>query len=160
VVELAQVVLRPEPFDSPVAQALIAELQQEYVHRYGGVDTTPVDPAEFAPSNGYFVIAWLADTPVGCGGWRAHALPGKVHPVAEIKRMYVIAAARKRGVARLIIADLERTARSAGHPQIILETGDQQPEAVALYEATGFTPIAPFGLYRDEAGACHFGKKL
>jgi GNAT superfamily N-acetyltransferase len=80
--------------------------------------------------------------------------------VAEIKRMYVPTEARRRGIARLILAELEETARAAGYARIILESGDQQPEAVALYLAMGFTPVEPFGLYKNEAGARHLGLEL
>jgi len=45
------------PFDSELAQSLVAEVQQEYVRRYGGQDETPVDPAEFAPPDGTFLVA-------------------------------------------------------------------------------------------------------
>jgi GNAT superfamily N-acetyltransferase len=152
--------LRPEAFDSPSAQILIAAVQQEYLRRYGGVDDAPTDPAEFAPPAGYFVVAWLGSTPVGCGGWRAHPLPEADRPVAEIKRMYVSEAARRRGIARLILADLERSAVAAGYPTLILETGGRLPEAVALYRAAGYRPIAPFGFYQDSPDSHFYGKDV
>ncbi|GAA3391015.1 GNAT family N-acetyltransferase [Cryptosporangium minutisporangium] len=152
--------LRPTAFDSPEAGTLIAALQQEYLVRYGGYDETPVDPAEFAPPQGWFVVAWIGDTPVGCGGWRAHPLPGGSASAAEIKRMFVAAAARRRGVARTLLAELERTAAAAGYARLILEAGDQQPEAVALYTAAGYREAAPFGLYVEEEGSLYFAKEL
>ncbi|SHM31104.1 GNAT family N-acetyltransferase [Cryptosporangium aurantiacum] len=155
-----EIELRPTPFDAPEAVALIAALQQEYQVRYGGHDETPVDPAEFAPPDGWFVVAWIGDTPVGCGGWRAHALPGEPAPVAEIKRMFVAAAARRRGVARSLLTELERTAAAAGFSRLILEAGDQQPEAIALYTGAGFRAAEPFGLYVDEDGSVYFTKDL
>ena len=57
---------------------------------------------------------------------------------AEIKRMYVIAAHRGRGIARAVLAELERTAAAAGRRPMVLETGDRQPEAVALYTSSGY----------------------
>ena len=50
-------------FDNPDAVKLIAEVQQEYVVRYGGEDGTPVDPAEFAPPRGLFLVAYVDGTP-------------------------------------------------------------------------------------------------
>src|SRR5690606_29632764 len=50
--------LRPTPFDHPDAQRLIAELQDVYRERYGGEDDTPVDPREFAPPGGHFVVGY------------------------------------------------------------------------------------------------------
>jgi hypothetical protein len=73
------------PYDHPDAVLLIAEVQQEYVVRYGEQDKTPVDPAQFAPPNGLFLIGYLDDgTAVACGGWRVHG-----EDAAELKRMYV-----------------------------------------------------------------------
>ena len=155
-----EVAIRPTAFDAPEAADLIAALQQEYLIRYGGHDETPVEPGEFAPPEGYFVVAWMDDRPVGCGGWRDHSLPGSARRTAEIKRMYVAGPARRRGVARLILADLERAAAAAGFDGLILESGDQQPEAIALYAAAGYVPTTPFGLYAGETGAIHLTKDL
>lgn len=146
--------LRMVPFDDPDAVKLIAEVQQEYVERYGGPDTTPVDPAEFAPPQGIFVVGYLDGTPVACGGWRAHG--GE----AEIKRMYVSASARGNGFARAVLAELERTAADAGFGGIRLETGKRQPEAIALYQSSGYRRIRNFGLYRDEPDCVCFAKRL
>ncbi|GAA0279706.1 hypothetical protein GCM10009539_79530 [Cryptosporangium japonicum] len=153
-----RVALRPTAYDSPEATTLISALQGEYLVRYGGHDETPVDPAEFSPPSGRFLVAWLGDAPVGCGGWRDdQADPGRT---AEIKRMFVAVTARRRGVARLILAELEQTAAAAGYARMILESGDQQPEATALYRAAGYRPTTPFGLYADEDGSIHLEKDL
>lgn len=146
--------IRTEPFDSPAAQQLIAEVQAEYVRRYGGEDITPVDPAEFAPPNGSFLVVYLNGVPVACGGWRVSAADG------EIKRMYVSPRARGRGLARRVLAELEARIAAAGLPRVILETGTKQPEAIALYTSSGYTPIPGFGVYRDEPGCRCFAKPL
>jgi GNAT superfamily N-acetyltransferase len=79
---------------------------------------------------------------------------------AEIKRMYVAAHARRRGLARLVLAHLEATARAAGAEAMVLETGLAQPEAIALYESSGYTPIAGFGFYKDAELARCFARRL
>ncbi|MET3962489.1 ribosomal protein S18 acetylase RimI-like enzyme [Marmoricola sp. OAE513] len=68
---------------------------------------------------------------------------------AEIKRMYVAPAGRGRGLARAMLAHLESTARAAGADLMILETGTEQPEALALYESSGYRSIPGFGYYRS-----------
>jgi GNAT superfamily N-acetyltransferase len=136
------------------ASKLIAAVQQEYVVRYGGQDGTPVDPAEFTPPAGLFLIGYDQGEPVASGGWRSHGTD------AEIKRMYVAPAARNRGLARQLLAELERTAAVAGHRRVILESGSQQPEAMALYRSAGYTPIPPFGHYAGARGAVHLGKEF
>jgi GNAT superfamily N-acetyltransferase len=146
------------PYDHPDAVPLIAEVQQEYVVRYGEVDLTPVDPAQFAPPHGLFLVAYLGARPVACGGWRVH--DGPAGPEAELKRMYVSPAARGRGAARALLAELERTAVAAGYSRMVLETGMKQPEAIGLYTSAGYAEVPRFGYYADEPSAVHLGKIL
>jgi GNAT superfamily N-acetyltransferase len=152
----AVVEIGPLPYTDPVAQELVEQLQQEYVRRYGGRDQTPVDPAQFTPPDGVLLVALLAGDPVGCGGWRWLDRPGTV----EIKRMYVAPAARGRGVARAVLAELERTAAAAGATEILLETGTEQPEAIALYGSSGYRPVPGFGHYAGRPKNRSFGKRL
>jgi GNAT superfamily N-acetyltransferase len=142
-------------FDAPESLALIEEVQAEYVVRYGGPDETPVDAAEFAVPQGIFMIGWEARRPVACGGLRL--VDSKV---AELKRMYVRAAARRRGIARLLLARLEAEASALGASEIRLETGARQPEAIALYVSAGYRKIAPFGCYAGAPEARHLAKRL
>jgi GNAT superfamily N-acetyltransferase len=65
----------------------------------------------------------------------------------EIKRMYVLPDARNRGVGRAIVAVLEAEARRLGVRRLVLETGERQPEAIALYSRAGFQQIPLFGEY-------------
>jgi GNAT superfamily N-acetyltransferase len=147
--------LREEPYDGPAAQQLIAEVQLEYVARYGGPDTTPVDPGEFAPPQGRFVIGYLGSGPVAMGGIRL--IDGDV---AEVKRMYVVPSARGNGLSRAVLAHLEQLGRELGASRIVLETGKRQPEAMRLYETSGYHRINGFGHYRDEPGSVSYGKSL
>lgn len=142
------------PYDHPDAARLIGEVQQEYVIRYGGVDRSPIGPADFTLPSGLFLVGYADGAAVLCGGWRARGTD------AEIKRMYVAPAARGRGLARRMLAELERTARAAGHRRVVLETGSQQPEAVALYRSSGYAEIPAYGYYACSPHSMHFGKKL
>jgi GNAT superfamily N-acetyltransferase len=147
--------LRPAAYDDEVAADLVEQVQQEYVARYGGRDDAPVDPGEFSPPRGLFLVAVLDGTAVGCGGWRDLG-DGR----AEIKRMFTTPAARGRGVARALLAELERTAAAAGHGRVVLETGLAQPEAMRLYAAAGYDPIEGFGHYAGRPLSRAFGKRL
>lgn len=145
-------------YDSTVARELVAAAMADLGRRYGGDgDGTPVDPAEFAPPHGAFLVAYLDGRPVGCGGWRRYGDDGRV---AELKRMYTAPAARGRGVARRVLAAVEESARSAGRRRMILECGDRQPEAIALYTSCGYQPIPHFGFYRDAPGVVSLGRDL
>ena len=147
--------LREEPFDGPSAELLTAQVQQEYVVRYGGPDTTPVNIAEFAPPHGRFVVGYLDVEPVAMGGFRL------LDPdTVEVKRMYVAASCRGRGFARVILRRLEELAAEVGASRVLLETGLRQPEAMALYASSGYERIEGFGHYRGEALSVSFGKTL
>jgi GNAT superfamily N-acetyltransferase len=153
--------LRAIAYDHPDSVLLIEEVQREYVRRYGGRDRTPTDPAEFAPPGGLFVVGYLDGEPVVCGGWRAQDAPPEFRPGdAEIKRMYVTPLARGQGLARALLAELERTALLAGRRRMVLETGTAQPEAIALYVSSGYTPIPAFGVYRHAKGSRCYAKSL
>ncbi|MCW2736871.1 GNAT family N-acetyltransferase [Nocardioides sp.] len=149
------------PITHPDAQALIEAVQAEYVVRYGGQDESPIDPADFEDPLGQFFVAYLDDTPVATGAWRrssVRALGAEV--TAEVKRMYVVPAAQRRGLARRMLAHLEATAGEAGIEALVLETGMKQPEAIALYTASGYEPIPGFGYYcGSELSRC-FGRRI
>jgi GNAT superfamily N-acetyltransferase len=149
------VALRAVPYDDPLAREMVARVQQEYVTRYGGPDEAVVDPAEFLPPVGLFLVAEVDGVPAGCGAWRAHE-PG----VAEVKRVYVEPAFRRRGLAQLLMAALEESAAAAGHRAVVLNSGPEQPEALALYAALGYTPVPGYGVYADAPGAVHLGRRL
>lgn len=154
--------IRQMPFGDPVVQALVRELQQEFVVRYGGPDSTPVSDEHFSPPSGAFFVAFLDGRAVGTGGWRLRAdvtaLGGST--AAEIKRMYVVPTARGRGCARAVLATLESSARKAGADVLVLESGEAQPEALALYESAGYVPVPGFGVYRCSPRSRSMGKRL
>lgn len=149
-------------YGHPDAMLLIAEVQAEYVLRYGGPDETPLDPLMFEPPQGSFYVGYVDGAPVATGAWRRHEdleVFG-TRRTAEVKRMYVVPAARARGLARQVLAHLEQNAAEAGAEAMVLETGTEQPEAIALYESSGYTPMAPFGIYQDSPLNRCFAKPL
>ena len=155
--EDSHVEVTAEPFDSPDATRLVAAAQAELRRRYGPGphDTVPADraatadaahqlhrpltAAEFAAPGGTFLVARLGGSAVGCGGLRA------LWPTtAEIKRLYVRDEHRGRGIARRLMDELEAAAPGLGHHHLVLETGELQPEAIALYDSSGWTRIPPY----------------
>jgi GNAT superfamily N-acetyltransferase len=154
--------LRPTPADHPDALRLIGQIQQVYVERYGGEDVTVLDPREFDGPRGLFLVGYAGGEPVACGGWRErHAGEGALRDGdAEIKRMYVVAAHRGKGYARAVLAELERTAAAAGLQRVVLETGTEQPEAIALYASAGYAPMPAFGAYADSPTSRYFAKPV
>lgn len=160
---MGRVEIRKTRFDAPDAMKLNDLVQAEYAERYGDGDLTVMDAAHFEPPRGLYLLVYDTDgTPVASGGWRAQdASPeGFGDGDAEIKRMFVMREARGRGLARALLAELEASATAAGRTRMVLETGLKQPEAIALYESSGYAPVPKFGYYRhDELSVC-MGKPL
>ena len=156
---MSDLVLREEPYDGPVATALIAAVQQEYVDRYGGPDESPVEPGEFAPPRGRFLVGYVEHggepVPVAIGGLRSVDTE-----TVEIKRMYVVPEHRRRGRSREVLARLEDEARSMGARRVLLETGTKQPEAMRLYETSGYARVEGFGHYCGNDLSVSYGKSL
>lgn len=150
--------IRNEGYASPAATELIAEAMVDLAERYGGEgDATPVDPAQFDPPHGAFLVAYVDGVPVASGAWRSNA---EYPDAAEIKRVFVRPEARNRGVAMAVLRAVEESARAAGRTRAILETGTGQPEAIALYLKAGYVRIPDFGHYAGESGVRSFGRAL
>jgi GNAT superfamily N-acetyltransferase len=147
--------LREAAYDSPTAKRLIDAVQLEYVSLYGGPDDSPVDPGEFSPPHGVFVVGYLDDEAVAMGGlrWLSEA-------DIEIKRMYVAPGFRGRGLSRQVLAGLEQRASALGATRIVLETGERQPEAIALYLSSGYELIPGFGHYQHSPMSRSFAKPV
>ena len=109
-------------------QQLVAKLDEELRIRDGD------DHAFYAALNKtgdirYVIVAYENDLPVGCGSLRAFSTG-----TMEVKRMYVELDNRGRGIATAILKELESWALELGYTKLILETGINQPEAIALYQ--------------------------
>jgi GNAT superfamily N-acetyltransferase len=141
---------------------LVEEVQAEYTSLYGAPDDTPLDPTMFDAPSGAFFLGYLAGSPVAMGGWRFR--PDVVafgrYTAAEIKRMYVGPAARRTGLARVMLDHLERNALAAGADLMVLETGTEQPAAIALYTSSGYTRVEGFGHYTWSPKARCYGRPL
>jgi GNAT superfamily N-acetyltransferase len=155
-----------EPYDGPVAVALVRALMADLNERYADIDSADdpdddylaeVTPAMVQPPLGTFLVAWIDGVPAGCGAVKP--LDGDPS-VGEIKRMYTAPTARRRGVSRALLVRLEDSAAALGYRRIQLETGSAQPEAVALYESHGWHRIRPYGRYQHSPESICFAKDL
>jgi len=155
------ILIRPTRADEPAAVRLLADYGAELVARgrpYSPVDPPPgaagaswVEVHEMEPPDGAFLLLFEGEEPVACGGLRTLEAG-----LGEIKRMYVIPAARRRGHARRLLEALEDAARAIGLTRLRLDTNAQQPEALLLYEATGYAEIAD---YNGSRTATHWFEK-
>lgn len=98
----------------------------------------------------HVVVAYEDGQPVGCGAFKEYE-PGTV----EIKRMYVLPELRGQGIAQAVLRELEKWAQEEGYTSCVLETGKRQPEAIRLYEKSGYAYISNFGQYAgDDNSVC------
>jgi GNAT superfamily N-acetyltransferase len=139
--------------DHPDFASLVAGLDADLWARYGEVQ------GQYAPLNilqvDTAVVAYLDRTPAGCGCFKRFD-----ETSVELKRVYVPPALRGRGVARAIVASLEDWARELGIRTMILETGNLQHEAIALYGKLGYERTAPFPPYCDMPASICMRKHL
>jgi ribosomal protein S18 acetylase RimI-like enzyme len=138
----ASLVLAREPFTGEGPQWVVARAEEELVVRYGFLDEGErgLTAAMFDPPAGAFLVARRADAtgaPLGGVGLRA-VHPGLPPAVGEIRRLWVDPAQREQGIGRRLIAAMEDTARHMGLTALRLVTGENQPEAIALYRSTGW----------------------
>lgn len=155
------ILLRRTRADAPDAAALLADYGAELVAR--GRPFSPLDPPlgeppaswvevhEMEAPVGTFLLAFADGSPVACGGLRTLA-PG----LGEVKRMYVVPAARRRGIARRLLSELEEVAAALGHARVRLDTNAVQPEAVGLYKTMGYREIPD---YNGNPFATHWFEK-
>ena len=115
--------------------------------------------------------SWPRNTPTLEGGFYligyegVHAVAcGAIRPLgdneAEIRRIFVTRSARRRGLARAMLTDIEVRAKSIGHLVLKLETGYKQLPAIALYESQSYDRIAPFGEYANDPTSVCFKKHI
>ena len=96
-------------------------------------------PGAYAPPEGALLACWDSDLAVGCVAFK------RLHEHAcEMKRLFVPAMARGRGVGRLLVTDLLERARRAGYREMYLDTSIRQTEAIALYRDLGFQEVEPY----------------
>lgn len=103
----------------------------------------------------HVVVAYHEGVAAGCGAFKEYS-----NGVAEIKRMYVLPAMRGKGIASMILAELEHWAQETGFLRCILETGLKQPEAIRLYKKCGYAVIPNYGQYAGVESSVCFEKNL
>lgn len=147
--------------EDPLAEPLLAELTVEYATRYGAPENAVSRwlrgyPAkEFAAPGGGLLIGLLDGQPVTGGAFRRFDAE-----TAELKRVWTDGRYRRRGHAKALLAELETAIAARGYLRVYLTTGDRQPEAEALYLASGYTRLAEPLPADGEVYPVAFGKEL
>ena len=134
--------------------SLVNELDKDLAIRDGN------DHSFFAQFNKidtikHVVVYYSNNLAVGCGAIKEYE-----SGVMEIKRMFVLAEHREKGVASEVLRELETWAKELGYSKCILETGYKQPEAIALYKKNNFEIIPNYGQYANVTSSVCFQKIL
>lgn len=140
--------------------AMDAEISPRYAEAFAAFDEATTDrlARDFAVDPASIVdVVLVRDVDGEAVG---HAALRALGTELEVKRVYVDPRARGRGASRALMAGLERLAAARGASRLILQTGDRQPEAIALYERLGYAPIEVFEPYVRFAGSRCFAKDL
>jgi GNAT superfamily N-acetyltransferase len=139
--------------EHPDVLALLRRSEEESHALYGGACHT-LSVKELAYPAVRFLVASTQGEVVGCGALLHQ------ESYAEVKRMFVTPTARRRGVGAEILKALERVARAEGVQTLLLETGEKQPAAVALYRSFGYRDRGVFGDYGDNPLSIYMEKRL
>ena len=103
----------------------------------------------------HIVVAYLENQPIGCGAFKAFNKNS-----VEIKRMFTSPETRGKGIATLILKELENWASELDYSICVLETGIRQTEAVALYRKNSYKIISNYGQYEGIENSLCFEKNI
>jgi len=96
-------------------------------------------PGDYAPPRGALLVARVEGEAMGC-----IALRPLTDDTCEMKRLFVLPAARGTGLGRRLAAAIVSEARRLGYVRMRLDTTPGMETAQALYEELGFTETAPY----------------
>jgi len=133
---------------------LIISLDDDLNSRYG-ILQAQYDQFNKIESIETVVVAYLDSIPVGCGCFKKFDADS-----VEIKRMFVKKENRGKGIAKMILTELERWAEENGNKTSFLETGIKQYEAISFYTNFGYKRIENFGQYIGNANSICMSKVL
>lgn len=118
--------------------------EHEFYHQFNKIDSLK-----------NIIVAFENNIAVGCGAFKEYD-----NNTVEIKRMFTNEKHRNKGIATIIVKELEQWAQQLGYTNAILETGKKQIEAIHLYPKLGYEIIENYGQYKNAANSLCFSKKL
>jgi GNAT superfamily N-acetyltransferase len=155
--------IRRIPYGTPAGDELLAAMDAEMGALYADIRETR-DP-EMARLVGVALTVHPGEMVATVGAFDGDLLVGHaaLRPFEddlEVKRVFVRPEYRGRGISKRLMLELETIARERGAPSLVLQTGNRQAEAIALYEKLGYLPIERFGAYAPIPFFLCFGKTL
>jgi GNAT superfamily N-acetyltransferase len=145
--------IESRPCSDPELAALVTAQQREL--REANRPAGGVDDSFSTRDDVRHLVGVLSGRAVACG-----AIQSIDATTAEIRRMYVRPAHRRRGIGRQLLGALEELAFWAGHSVLRLETGTYLPSALALYRSAGYTEIPVYGRHVGNPYSACFEKRI
>ncbi|MEH0108546.1 GNAT family N-acetyltransferase [Tersicoccus sp. MR15.9] len=142
----------------PQAAEMIADLADVYGVLYGpgAKDEMTRYPADlFDPPHGAFMLLMRDGVAVAGGAFMPHSAG-----TTEFKRIWTHADHRRQGLSRRVLAELETEAARRGYVRVFLTTGPRQPQAIALYLSSGYTPLFDIAADPEQIGLHSFEKLI
>jgi putative acetyltransferase len=149
------ILLKRTNSNDPDFHSLVTLLDKELNERYGELMQSTYDQHNHIIDIDTVVVAYNNGIPAGCGCFKKYD-----DADAEIKRMFVKSTERGQGITYKILSELELWAKENGFTRAILETGDKQHEAIALYQKLGYVITSNYGQYADLATSICMRKTL
>lgn len=140
--------------DNPDFVELVRHLDAELAERDGKEHSFYAQFNKIAMIR-HVVVAYKDGQPVACGAIKEYE-----SGTMEVKRMFTFPANRGMGIAASLLAELEAWAAEMNYSRCILETGKKQPEAIRLYEKSGYKRIPNYGQYAGVENSLCFEKYL
>lgn len=103
----------------------------------------------------HVVLASYNEIIIACGAIKQYD-----SKTMEIKRMFTSSDYRGKGIAGLILVELQNWTKEMGFENCILETGKRQREAIRLYKKSGYEVIKNYGQYAGIEDSICFMKNL
>jgi putative acetyltransferase len=151
---MSTIQLRRDDSLGPNALAMIEESEAELASIYPAEVRYAFSPEQLTDAGVAFLVAYRDGLTVGCGGVAFY------DGFAELKRIFVTKAARGARIAGRIIEGLEQIAADADLNLVRLETGEDSPEAIRLYERLGYARCGPFAEYVENGSSVFMEKRL
>jgi putative acetyltransferase len=141
--------------DQAEIRDLLVQADQRSAGLYPGDIRPGPDVAALLARNVRFFVARLDGHAIGCGGYAPDG-----DGAAELKRIFVTAAARGTGIGRALLQAIEADAVQEGIRLMRLETGIKSVEAIGLYRRFGYRETGPFGAYAPDPLSVFMAKAL
>ena len=129
-------------------------LDDDYYQRFGEV-ALKYRPYNTLENIKDFFVAYDHGKPAGCACFRYFDKES-----AELKRVFILPEYRRQGIAHRLATACEKAAKSQGYRYMVLETGVEMTDAIALYQKLGYNFIDNYGDFAGDTICCCMKKSL